>query len=89
MHVLCAVVINSNGVLQRLDTGLQTEGDLRVSNCVSTKGQKITVIDADNAAGLGQIRHIKKEKLHQNESEHKINISKNNMSVQGKPYCSA
>lgn len=40
VHVLCAVVIDSNGVLQRLDTGLQTERDLRVSNCVSTKRTK-------------------------------------------------
>lgn len=37
VHVLRAVVINGNGVLQRLDTGLQTERDLGISNCVSAK----------------------------------------------------
>lgn len=37
VHILCTVVINSNGVLQRLDAGLQTEGDLGISHCVSAK----------------------------------------------------
>ena len=34
VHVLCAVVVNSNGIFQRLNTRLQTERDLGVSNCV-------------------------------------------------------
>lgn len=37
VHILCAVVVNSDGVLQRLDAGLQTEGNLGISNCVSAK----------------------------------------------------
>lgn len=43
VHVLGAVVVDSDGVLQGLDTGLQTEGDLSVSYCVSTR-QKTQVI---------------------------------------------
>lgn len=38
VHILCAVVINGHGVLQRLDTGLQTEGDFGITDCVSAKG---------------------------------------------------
>ena len=37
VHILCAVVINGHSVLQRLDTGLQTEGDLGITDCVSVK----------------------------------------------------
>lgn len=37
VHVLRAVVVNCNGVLQRFHAGLQAEGDLRVSDGVSAK----------------------------------------------------
>lgn len=42
VHVLCAVVVHSHCVLQRLDTRLQTEGDLGVAYCVSAKDKEIT-----------------------------------------------
>lgn len=41
VHILCAVVVDSNSILQRLDTGLQTEGDFCVSYSVSTNERKI------------------------------------------------
>lgn len=40
VHVLRAVVVNGDGVLQRLHAGLQTEGDLGVSDGVSAKKKK-------------------------------------------------
>lgn len=40
VHVLSAVIINSNGILERLDTRLQAERNLGVSHRVSKKKKK-------------------------------------------------
>lgn len=50
VHVLRAVVVNGDGVLEGLHAGLQTEGDLSVSYCVSTK-----VIKADRMSRDRQV----------------------------------
>lgn len=34
VHILCAVVVHSDGVLQRFDTGLQAERNLGVAHSV-------------------------------------------------------
>lgn len=47
MHVLRAVVVDSDGVLQRLDAGLQTEGDLGVSYRVPAEGNRYRVMQEE------------------------------------------
>lgn len=44
MHVLSAVVVNSDGVFQRLHAGLQTEGNFGVADSVPAKDKCFTAL---------------------------------------------